>query len=90
MWRPVTGNLHLSHSALERADSVIPDSNRYGECTQVKKRAIPRLPNRNESETPQVDESQSADTLLPVQERTVERDASVESSPAVSQPVLPP
>jgi hypothetical protein len=53
------------------------------------KRALPRLPNRNENEPSQDGEYQSADTSLPVEERKAERDTSVEPSPAVSQPLQP-
>ena len=80
---------HPFHATLERTDTAIPDSSRYQESTKMKKREILKPPKRSERAPLQNDESQSADTPLPVQERTVERDGGVESSPAVSQPVQP-
>jgi hypothetical protein len=55
----------------------------------MKKTKVFRLPTRSEAALPQDDESQSAQTSLPVLEHAVERDTSIEPSAGVPQAVLP-
>ena len=69
--------------------SSCPDSPYQNESATMMKRKSIGLPNRNRAELPQDDESQSTATTLPVLERSVERDSSVEPSPAEPEVVQP-